>query len=611
MDHRSNGGRAERPELLSRLESALDSERRQREQLERRLRETERRLEKALAIADPHNDTALLALKSQLALEMSAEAARAELEHSLLELEFLAQAALEAESTPASPPTQKVIHYVQVPAVNTPAAAAPVPPPDWDAKLAAAQMAIEAAEARASHNALQVRKLTEELAAARAEQIRLASDMRNLRERIQGSPTLSAALAPLSSAPLSIDDAIREGLDAPVALEAAAEENTDQIVARDSGRAGDLLEELASSLAEPPSLTEPPVPGLEEALEAWGEPAIDEHAAAEVTEAEMHAAADEDLESALAAFGADVGGKEDSATFAVNTPVAPAAAIDSDDSDVTDALLAALGGEAPTPDSKAEDLPEEPESSPVHLEMDELTLEQAPEIAAAESRSLEDESGAWASLLEVDTLERLDTPDAPAEQRLAEALMSGAISAERADEQAEGLLEDIESSEPVEDITRWEPDNTPVAEDEAELLAEWSTPTAHDRLDMEHVTAAAVLEDDPESHPVQDETLLVAQSGTEDSESIPPVEQEAAAPLDGGEGALRKSTLDALERAAEERRVHREVPAEVDAEEDNSPDMAGLVRRGAEAREPLDAHSGDRAGRRKSMVNALQRFIGE
>jgi hypothetical protein len=596
--------------LLSRLESALDSERRQREQLEHRLRDAERRLEKALATADTHNDAALLALKSQLAIEMSAVAARAELEHSLLELEFLAQAAIEAESTPASPPAQKVIHYVQVPAASAPAAA-PAPPPDWDAKLAAAQMAIEAAEARASHNALQVRKLTEELAAARAEQIRLASDMRNLRERIQGSPTLSAKLAPSSPAPLSIDDAIQEGLDAPVALEAASADDTDQIVARDSGRAGDLLEELASSLAEPALLTEPAAPGLEEALEAWGEPAIDEHAAAEVTEAEMHAAADEDLESALATFGAEAGKHEDSQSTVVEAPAAPVATEDSDDSDMTDALLAALSGDAPSLDSSDATMPEEPASSPVLMEMNELLEEQEPEIAATESRSLEDESGAWASLLEVDTLERLDTPDAPAEQRLAEALMSGAISAERADEQAEGLLEDIESSEPVEEVTRWEPDTTPAAEDDAELLAEWAAPTAHDRLDTELVTAAAVLEDDPESLPVEDETLLVAPAGTEDSESLPPVEQETAALLNGGEGALRESTLDALERAAEARRAQSTVPDEVDAEEDFSPDMAGLVRRGAETRDPQAAPSGDRAGRRKSMVNALQRFIGE
>lgn len=608
MDHGANGGRAERPELLSRLESALDSERRQREQLERRLRDAERRLEKALATADSHNDAELLALKSQLALEMSAEAARAELEHSLLELEFLAQAALEAQSSPAAPPAQKVIHYVQVPAGNAPAAATPAPPPDWDAKLAAAQMAIEAAEARASHNALQVRKLTEELAAARAEQIRLASDMRNLRERIQASPSLSTALASSAAAGLSIDEAIQEGLDAPVAIEEPSQPEMDQIVARDSGRAGDLLEKLASSLSEP--VVEPAVPGLEEALEAWGEPEIDEHAAAKVTQAEMHAAAEEDLESALAAFGADIGEFEPSPQPAVEQRAAvQAATTDSDESDMTGALLAALGGDAP--ESSVEALPEEPVSHPVLMDMDELSNEHQPAGAVSESRSLEDESGAWASLLEVDTLERLDTPDAPAEQRLAEALMSGAVSAERADEQAEGLLEDIESSEPVEEVPRWEPDTTPAAEDEAELLAEWATPTAHDRLDPEPLAETlAGVDDDAESLPVEADSSHEATAALEDSES-PLTVEEPELLLNNDEGALRESTLDALERAAEERRASDKKRAEPVEQEDFSPDMAELVRRGADSRDAQTPSSGDRAGRRKSMVNALQRFIGE
>ena len=45
--------------------------------------------------------------------------------------------------------------------------------------------------------------------------------------------------------------------------------------------------------------------------------------------------------------------------------------------------------------------------------------------------------------------------------------------------------------------------------------------------------------------------------------------------------------------------------------DDFVPDMASLVRRGAETRDEAEVLPQDRSERRKSMVSALQRFIGQ
>lgn len=563
VEHAEKEGRQLSPEMMSRLEAALDSERRQREHLERRLRDAERRLESALSTVEhPQNgDADLLELKSLLAAEVAAEILRSELEGKLLELEFLANADAEAQTLPSTQQVQRVIQYVNVPEPARATAPESMPGKDWDDKLAAAQMAIEAAEARASHNALQVRKLTEELAAARSEQIRLATEMRSVQDRIGASSATTLAKH------------------APV-----------EFIAPDP-------------VALPSEPAEEPAANLEDALEAWGEVTIDEHATAQVTKLELAATHEPSLEDALSAWGEPEPQEQDSGLLS-----ALEAFGGSDESSEPVKL------DAPLETSSA--LEDRPASKEVRMDFDELA-EVHGEAASAPHDLPKSESEAWASLLEVDTLDRLESPDAPTEQRLAEALMNGAVMGERAPSDHD-LIEDIEASEPVEEESRWTPEPASTDEDDETLTIDWATPAAQERYEESEPARADELitpleeevanEDPPdaitltpaESHHASEQEVLVA---LEAASHVEPPAPAASSTLEGLESAARKrATIVVAEPTIED--------SESEPQEDFVSEMATLVQRGADARSSNSSES-SRGDRRKSIVNALQRFIGE
>jgi hypothetical protein len=555
VEQQGNGGHKLSPEFLARVEAALDSERRQRELLERRLRDTERSLETALAaVSAPHGpDADLLQLKSQLATEMATQAARATLELNLLELELVANAEAEAAAAPASAGAQRIIQYVNVPeAAPQPAPAQPAPK-DFDDKMASAQMAIDAAEARASHNAVQVRKLTEELASARAEQIRLSAAMRGLRERFDAtalSPTPAARWTNKSDAAAA----------APVEMEAPGLLSP----AHETAPMGDAIDELAAALSESPALEEH-IPqlgapmeggeGLEDALQAWG----DLGESHEQAEANQEVA----LEDALSAWG-EAESTDGDKPSSPRQEAEPSATIE-------DSLLAVLESWGNAPEVSA------------------------PEVV--EVLTTEEEGTDWGALLEVDSLERLDTPDTSTEQRLAEALGDDVVP--DSTEPVE-VLDDLEPAtlEVEEPSHRWEPDTSRPQDDDELLIEAFASPEPAERFQAEEdieTLVPEVLEPEPEVADIE-------------AEEEAPAEEPA-------------SVLEALETAESSRRAApRPIPAaplpepvvEEEPVEDFEPDYAAIARRAPDARREEEAPArAPRGGGRKSMIDALQQFIGE
>ncbi len=607
-----NGGHKLSPEAIGRIEAALESERRQREQLERRLQETERRLEKALAAVGAGTpDTTLLELKSQIAGEMQAQADRARLELNLLELELVANASAEASATPATPLPPRIIQYVNVPAPEAkqaaPAAAAPK---DYEDKLAAAQMAIDAAEARASHNAVQVRKLTEELAAARSEQIRLSSEVRDLCERFDVPKVASKPKAKKTASrpepkpePAAIFDEPAPSSprihleEIPPTTLTPADESPDLAAAlEDWGGAAEME-------AAPHTVERSEDAGLEDALQGWGE----------VEEEQKAASGDDELADALQAWG-----------DAVEVPGQPK---DASDSDTSDSLVSALEGWGD---------PNEEPSLP------------EPEGIASGEEAIEEEAEAWAEALEVDTVSRLNTPDTPVETRVMEALHS--------DMDGDGLLDESEEMSELEESGRWEPTAAAMSDEEAEVLADWgpepgeriavdlksshdfeSLETAEIEPAMEAAAAfapASAVEPEPEFEmefvtETPAEEQLVSHAAYEETPfEVEPAREQVA------EFVQPSSTLDELESAQVQReaRVEEETPrrravppplppevleeqsdVEDEAEEyaasaeDFEPDMAAMARRRVEPERPPV----QRATGRDAMINALQQFIGE
>lgn len=599
MKQQRNGGPKQSPEALTRIEAALESERRQREQLERRLRETEQRLEAALAAvqAPASNDAALLQLKSQLVAEMEAAECRAQLEQELLALELMANAAEEALAQPAhAAPAQRIIQYIHVPAPAveaieptvsaTDAASAPAAPPavapkDFENKLAAAQMAIDAAEARASHNAAQVRKLTEELAAARAEQIRLSAEVRDLAERFgtavrTATPKAVPSLAPLAEAPIMATPAVG-------APEETEEETIDLTAALADWGAPEVAEpELVATSDD----TAAPADLLEDALSAFGDapahdaPAIEEHDAA--------------LEEALSAFGSDapdsvlVMPEAESVLVEEVVTATPASA----ETPLEDSLLEVLEGWGSEPDKTS-------------------TLEVAPEIEVAAEE--------YGNPLEVDTLERLESPELPPEERISEAL-GDAVFSETLVTRDDELLEDVESAEVVEEEHRWEPTPAPLEEEELETIGAWSVLSPEDRLDEAALQADAAADIEVETVTTEDEPIVetpldVTEQNSSALPASPPQESPRVEAVTPAPEAPPSRTMAMLEQAATQRReilAAKSAPEQEPAsapEEDFEPDLATLVRRGA-AERPVQQPSEERAGR-SAMIDALQQFIGE
>lgn len=163
---------------VEKLREALATERRSRAWLESRLEELDQRLrrsqaaERALQNAGAQDQIAVLGLHATLTADAAKESDREELDL------WLQVAALHADAAPASPtpaPTRmEPIVVVREPALDT----------RYEEKLSSARAAMETAEARASHQAAQLRRLTDELAASRAEQMRALNRIKELEKKL-------------------------------------------------------------------------------------------------------------------------------------------------------------------------------------------------------------------------------------------------------------------------------------------------------------------------------------------------------------------------------------------------------------------------------------------
>jgi len=246
----------------------VESERRQREHLERRLKEAEARLKQTIdkfEKADPTFD--MLQLHGHLAMEAEQTAALEALEVTLMQAELQANAAEALSPAPVWPrrrhePISSPL-LAEAPAPQfTPSAAV-----SSDIELAA-RLAVEAAEARATHSGSQVKHLAEELAAARAEQIRLSRELRELKALYapaEEAPSHPAArLAPRAAEPISIDT--------PAPLEPAyrAAPVHETPASLDEGES--LEDALAAFGTETPEAEAPEAVSLEDSLLGWGEP---------------------------------------------------------------------------------------------------------------------------------------------------------------------------------------------------------------------------------------------------------------------------------------------------------------------------------------------------
>jgi hypothetical protein len=180
------------------LQAELAAERQRRAALEARLAELEASL--ASLRGGPKktaDDLAAFSLHHALAAKADDGEERAALESWLLESELRIEDRERAERITTAPLPLLV--------EQTPRALSD--------KLAATSLAMEAAEQRAQHNAQQVKRLTEELMAARAEQIRTASRLRDLEERLSRTEHHAAYAPPVAdwprpdhSLPLPLED---------------------------------------------------------------------------------------------------------------------------------------------------------------------------------------------------------------------------------------------------------------------------------------------------------------------------------------------------------------------------------------------------------------------
>jgi hypothetical protein len=439
------------PEEVARLKRALDSEQRGRAELETRLRDLEARLQDLLAhstdatAAAVREDLALLDLQAQLQFELEVQE-----HHEALDV-WLQEASMRADDRARALHDVPVQQPVAIPEpVQAPAAVSA----GSDDRLREARLAIEAAEARAAHNASQVRKLTEELAAARADLMRTSSRLRDLDARLSTSErTLDSARPAVADLPPALDDwAARErriddeqlALDWPAGERAKAVQAPEPEVETESVSpvqtpfddaavspfdADEEVEEVAevADVEEVEEAVEPvaPVeasdetPDLASELLAWGgtEEAEDEDATGvdplaaladavdDIRETDQSAPSDVDLESALL----DWGDKEEAAEASPAEPdTAPAPEEPSeeevfgedeqpegDNSELFDALTSALG-EHDEPEEDVVDLTEHPVD-------DSRTIAEHVEEIAAEAHEFQEVSDA-AAVEEVETL---------------------------------------------------------------------------------------------------------------------------------------------------------------------------------------------------------------
>lgn len=253
---------------VARLRDALAGERAARAALEERLQSLEQSLRRAesggVRAARPAPEDLGVATLHALAGPDRAEARDyAGFEHWLME------ASLRADAE-AAPSHEAVPLAMLMPLVAEPASAAAAPQSVTEdrllQRLRAAREALDSAEAKAAHNAAQVRRLTAELAAARTEHTRASTRVRALEARVatvEGRPLDPAALG----APVVLPAAAPPDpglppihLDAP-RLDAPHPEPP----ARDALDLEDALAAWGGSAD-----VEAPPATLEDALAAWG-----------------------------------------------------------------------------------------------------------------------------------------------------------------------------------------------------------------------------------------------------------------------------------------------------------------------------------------------------
>lgn len=427
------------------LREALQAERSARAALELRLRGLEEELQTARrprptptsAVLTPE-DLGVVTLHAMAAPAKPSADDRAFFESWVIEANMRADAELAAQTVSSAPSLIPVI------AEGRPSVAeSSVAQDRLLRKLTSAREALDSAEAKAAHNAAQVKKLTAELAAARAEHMRTTTRLRGLEARLaqaegqplapisspalessrpEAAPTAGAAEHPftdLAALPpihpsaaaattIDVEDALAAWGATPAAPSSPAQnvaEDFDMLLQDTPGAKSDLGEALAQwgndlSAAPAPNIedalaawgteaktpSEPATPGLEDALAAWG---AEEKSAPET--------ATPGLEDALAAWGA-TGDTEAPAEPALEDALAAWGALGDaipTPVDIAPPAAPAISHDAPSgpvdslPQLDVEDTPEEPEdepaTSPGIAALDALTIDlpEAPAVAVA------------------------------------------------------------------------------------------------------------------------------------------------------------------------------------------------------------------------------------
>lgn len=374
---------------LARLRAELQEQRNARTTLEQRLREAETRLREAEASVAPPAPPrppvaevvpiapAATAELDVLALQVASRAgdgkkiALQEFETWFMEAELRLPA--EAQETPKR---------IEVPAALFMDGGAEG---QATAKLASMRLSMEAAEARAAHNARQVKRLTEELAEARSAQIRAEARIRVLEEKVRHAQARTELLSSLveqaeeaEAEPAPLPWPVDMPSETPVAEAAPEPVWTPPAAEPAPVQESWTLEELSAA----PELEE-----IEPAAEAPEEidgielgASLDEEPIASLRDSAVETLGE--LASALELWGAEPVSAEAAPQPAVEAPAAavsePAASEDlSGMASLEDALSAWGGGviEAPAPAQTAA-----PEPPPAQVE---------PEIAPTSSRELE------------------------------------------------------------------------------------------------------------------------------------------------------------------------------------------------------------------------------
>ena len=301
------------------LKAALAAEKEERAALEARLARMESQLAAAqssppaaAATVSQSDALGLATLQAQAATDMEAQEQRAILDTWMLESQLRIEDESRAQEQLASTASILELHQPREP---------------MDTRLQSAQAAVDAAENRAAEQSRQVRNLTEELDAARAEQSRTAARLVEIEARlaqaetrasaaVAEAPVVEAAPAPeVAPEPAPAPEVVIESTDAPIddgTLDVAVVEETLEVDSPFEGPAE--TEDGDTAVKEVADIAEEEESVLSAALAGWG---LDEDTDLEgsgppegtvtldLSEEESEAAAEESvsLEDELAAWG--------------------------------------------------------------------------------------------------------------------------------------------------------------------------------------------------------------------------------------------------------------------------------------------------------------------